>query len=65
VTYFLLHEVLLAALYVESMCGLLIQAATLEVVDGGIACFANISDAVGDCDRRQAGATTEGTALEK
>ena len=27
--------------------------------------IANISDAVGDSDRRQAGATTEGTALEK
>ena len=35
----LLDEVLLAALDVESMCGLMLNAATIEVVDGGIACF--------------------------
>lgn len=32
----LLHEVFLATLDVESTCGLLVQAATIEVVDGGI-----------------------------
>ncbi len=33
---FLLHEVFLTTLDVESVCGLMLQAATIEVIDGGV-----------------------------